>query len=482
MKSAIVVSLLLLTSAVFAQDITIKSLAYTSLPYYSTTVYQVRPQTTNTVCSATDTTANCSSTTQAAQYGQMTWRTIYNYNLVEGGGNRYELLCTANWRFSKCVYLLPGQYFHATVMGADMVIEANTKGKMRKVSYHILAMAPATSPASPSINMPPNAAAPLLTSTSVTSRPESISVEDVVRQSLPAVVTVSTSKGSGSGFFVTPNGVVVTSAHVVQGESGATVILASGLSLESSRIYVDKDRDLALIKVSVQNNAFLKLSMVQPALGSDVVAIGTPGAHDVTGTLALQNTVTKGVVSGLRKFPEDTTMSVPGRAGLWIQTDAAINHGNSGGPLLNRSGEVVGINTLTFATTGTPGLNFALASTELATMLRSQFGWAPSNVVSPPPLGAIQAASTSSGSTVSPAATGSPVKPAGRSMVSFSSSPSGAEIEVDGVFRGSTPSEISLDPGPRKINISKRGFETYERTIQVLSGSTQRISVELESE
>ena len=189
----------------------------------------------------------------------------------------------------------------------------------------------------------------------------------------------------------------MTSAHVVQGESSATVIMASGKSLESTHLYVDEVRDLALIKVPVKDNPFLKLDLTPPPTGSDVIAIGTPGAHDVNGVLMLPNTVTKGIVSGVREFPETTTSSVSGRAGVWIQTDATINHGNSGGPLLNRSGEVVGINTLAFTATGTPGLNFALSSTELAKMLQRQFGiQQPSG--SPPinrDTNAVQAGSTS---------------------------------------------------------------------------------------
>lgn len=305
-----------------------------------------------------------------------------------------------------------------------------------------------------------------------------IPMEEVVRQALPAVVSVSTSKGSGSGFFIAPNGLVVTSAHVLQDESAATVTMASGRSLDSTHFYVDEERDLALIKVPVKDNAFLKLSLTPPLPGSDVIAIGTPVAHDVTGTLMLPNTVTKGVVSGVREFPEYTAASVPGRAGLWIQTDATINHGNSGGPLLNRSGEVVGINALEFAGAGTPGLNFALAATELAKMMQNQFGVAPLSSTPPARSAAmsVQAASVQTAST-SPAGV-----PSATVTVNLVSNPVGADIEVDGVFLGSTPAEVPLAPGLRTVKLSKKGFKSYERTIRVLSGGTQRIAVDLESE
>lgn len=321
--------------------------------------------------------------------------------------------------------------------------------------------------------IPSNAPAPTTTemARATTSLPLK-STEEVVREALPAVVAISTSKGSGSGFFVTSDGVVVTNAHVVQGETSVTVLMSSGKSLESTHIYADEGRDLALIKVQVKDGPFLKLSLSSPATGSDVVAIGTPGAHDVTGTLLLPNTVTKGIVSGIREFPEDTTASVAGRAGLWIQTDATINHGNSGGPLLNRSGEVVGINTLAFTATGTPGLNFALASSELAKILQSRFGVQPSR---PAPV------STQSDLVQASSTTSSAVRVAtDASTVSFISVPSGADIQVDGQFLGSAPAELPLTLGQRTIKISKKGFKPYERTIQVLSSGSQRITAELE--
>jgi len=297
--------------------------------------------------------------------------------------------------------------------------------------------------------------------------------EEIVRQALPAVVSVSTPKASGSGFFITSDGVVVTNAHVVQDAASVTVLMPSGRELESTHLYVDDQRDLALIKVPISGNPFLKLSATLPAPGSDVIAIGTPGAHDVTGTLMLPNTVTKGVVSGIREFPEGTTESVPGRAGLWIQTDATINHGNSGGPLLNSSGEVVGINTLAFAATGTPGLNFALAATELTKMMESRFG------VQPPSTSAT--ANTAASAVQASTATGE-ITSSATATVSFLSNPPGADIEVDGVFLGSAPAELPLQLGQRRVKIWKKGFKPYERTIQVLSGGVQRITVDLEAQ
>lgn len=319
-----------------------------------------------------------------------------------------------------------------------------------------------------------NSSSSTLTATSTSGT--SAATEEIVRMALPAVVRVLTSKASGSGFLVTSDGVVVTNAHVVQGEASATVVLTSGISVESTHLYVDEGRDLAIIKIPTQNAPFLKISLELPAVGSDVIAIGTPGAHDVTGPLMLPNTVTKGIVSGVREFPEKTTASVPGRAGVWIQTDATINHGNSGGPLLNRSGEVIGINTLAFTATGTPGLNFALSTSELAKMLKSRFGVQLSGPATPssPTMqtSSVQAASTES---VSGVATASAV-------MRIVSNPPGADIEVDGVFLGSTPAELPLASGTRTVRVSKKGFKSYQRNIQVLNGGMQRISVDLEPE
>jgi hypothetical protein len=130
---------------------------------------------------------------------------------------------------------------------------------------------------------------------------------------------------------------------------------------------------------------------------------------------------------------------------------------------------VVGINTLAFAATGTPGLNFALAASELSQLLQNRFGVKPSPVA---PASPIQT-SAPAGASTAPLAT---------ATLSIASTPAGAEIELDGVFVGSTPEDLPLTAGQHVIKISKKGFKDYQRTLQVLGGGTQRLSAQLEQQ
>jgi serine protease Do len=131
-----------------------------------------------------------------------------------------------------------------------------------------------------------------------------------------------------------------------------------------------------------------------------------------------------------------------------VQTDAAINHGNSGGPLINRAGQVVGINTLGTAGSGTPGINFALASTELAHILQYRFGvkLSPTPTIVP----GTSTAGISAGTNNSPGAAqspgiASPAQPSAvPSTVTVNSTPPGADIFVDDDFAGDTPSTLNI--------------------------------------
>ncbi len=287
---------------------------------------------------------------------------------------------------------------------------------------------------------------------------ESSSPELIIQKSLPAIVQVQTSSGSGSGFFISANGLVATNAHVIGNQQSAMIITSTGKAMQSNSIYVDQDRDLALIKVDAHDIRFLEVSPSLPMQGSDVIAIGTPGAHDATGVVMLPNTVTKGIVSGVREFSENTVSNIPGRAGTWIQTDAAINHGNSGGPLLDRKGQVIGINTLSFAPNGTSGIYFALASPELTRIVKFRLG--------------ITLGSQPKSDSEKPVPS--------TAKLAISSAPPGADIEVDGVFLGNTPSDLNVSEGLRVIRVTKKGYKPYERSIQAQPNGSQRITVDLE--
>jgi 2-alkenal reductase len=186
----------------------------------------------------------------------------------------------------------------------------------------------------------------------------------VVKSASPAVVTVintlgdnspgGASRASGSGAIIDTDGHIVTNNHVVEGEVSLNVIFADGSRRPAQLIGTDPLNDLAVLQVEGPVPGVIALgdsNALQP--GETVVAIGSPLGD-------YRNTVTVGVVSALNR-------SVGGDSpeGL-IQTDAAINSGNSGGPLINLRGEVVGINTLVVRSnqSGAPveGLGFSIPS------------------------------------------------------------------------------------------------------------------------
>jgi serine protease Do len=153
----------------------------------------------------------------------------------------------------------------------------------------------------------------------------------VYEKANPAVVTIVFKNGHGSGFIVSPDGLVLTNSHVAEGISGpVTVMLSDGAKLQGDVIgFEGKGADLAAIKIRGRKNLpTLRLAPLDSVkVGQSVYAIGTP--LDVE----LANTFTAGIVSRVD------------RKRGWIQHDAPINPGNSGGPLLNSQAEVIGVNT-----------------------------------------------------------------------------------------------------------------------------------------
>lgn len=142
-----------------------------------------------------------------------------------------------------------------------------------------------------------------------------------------AVVTVSHAGGSGSGFFVSENGHVMTNSHVVGSNRFVRVTLATGRELVGEVIKRDPDRDIALIKTEGSKFAALALGGGEVNVGSEVIAIGSPLGE------ALSGTVTRGIVSAYRTI----------KGQRYIQSDAPVLPGSSGGPLLDKSGYVVAV-------------------------------------------------------------------------------------------------------------------------------------------
>jgi len=155
--------------------------------------------------------------------------------------------------------------------------------------------------------------------------------------------------GLGSGFIITPDGYILTNGHVVADSDDVTVRLSDAKREFKARVVgVDRRTDVALIKVDAHDLPVAKLgnsSQVEP--GQWVAAIGSPFGFD--------NTITAGIVSATRRALPDESF-VP-----FIQTDVAVNPGNSGGPLINLRGEVVGINSMIYSRTGGyMGVSFAI--------------------------------------------------------------------------------------------------------------------------
>ncbi|ETX15982.1 trypsin [Roseivivax halodurans JCM 10272] len=160
-------------------------------------------------------------------------------------------------------------------------------------------------------------------------------------------------RGAGTGFIVSDDGQIVTNAHVVSDATEVTVSLEDGREFDAEVVGTDEATDLAVLKIDaadLPHVAFGDSSTLQ--VGQNVIAMGNP--------FGLGNTVTTGIVSALGRDINS------GPFDDFIQTDAAINRGNSGGPLFNEQGEVVGVNTAILSPTGgSVGVGFSVPS-ELA--------------------------------------------------------------------------------------------------------------------
>ncbi|TWW82041.1 Serine protease HTRA1B [Takifugu flavidus] len=193
-------------------------------------------------------------------------------------------------------------------------------------------------------------------------------IADVVEKIGPAVVHIELYRkmmftkrelavASGSGFVVSEDGLIVTNAHVVANKHRVKVELKSGATFDAKVRDIDEKADIALIKIDAPTKLPVLLLGRSADLrpGEFVVAIGSP--------FSLQNTVTTGIVSTTQRGGKE--LGLRNSDMDYIQTDAIINYGNSGGPLVNLDGEVIGINTLKV----TAGISFAIPSDKIRQFL-----------------------------------------------------------------------------------------------------------------
>jgi len=187
-------------------------------------------------------------------------------------------------------------------------------------------------------------------------RGRDLKLEEIVALVKPSIVYLEGSKKSGTGFLVTGTGIIATNAHVAREEESLLATLPGGIKLEAGVAYIDADVDIALLKVEGANFPHLVLADTATVRqGQEVIAVGNPGQ-------AMLFSVTKGIVSAVEEFPS-------AGPGTWIQTDAQLNPGNSGSPLVNMQGEVIGIATSRPATREITGIGFALSSSDLIRIL-----------------------------------------------------------------------------------------------------------------
>lgn len=268
------------------------------------------------------------------------------------------------------------------------------------------------------------------------------STEDVVRHANPAVLFLSSSQGTGSGFLISDTGVAVTNAHVARGQDSLTAVTANGQTFQAKVVYVDPTLDIALLKLEGAGFPQLRLAATQTVQpGSTVVAIGTPSK-------GFQNSVSRGIVSGIGEMKSEP--------GLWIQTDTAINPGNSGGPLLNATGDVVGITTQKqfLSGDGRPlqGIGFALSSSDLLAVVQKFF----------------------------PNVTQTNQEPhAGKGRVSIVADIEGADVYIDGKLVGETPATFSLASGSHNVEVKDQSGLSWQRVLEVLDDSDVKLSAKL---
>ncbi len=276
-------------------------------------------------------------------------------------------------------------------------------------------------------------------------------LEEVVELVKPSVVYLEGSKKTGTGFLVTRTGLIATNAHVARDEESLQARFAGGVELTADVAYIDDNLDIALLKV--EGATFPHLVLAETATvrqGQQVLAVGNPGQ-------AMLFSVTRGIVSAIDEYPK-------AGQGTWIQTDAQLNPGNSGGPLVNMQGQVIGIATSRPSGGNTTGIGFALSASDLMRVLHNIYP--DENVLTeklmapkdsgdgpnPKPLSGVEAPGTETSPQMQPRVTSTNPK---RLAVAYGTidvrGPTGSRVEIAKVIVGDVPASFKLLAGVYRV-------------------------------
>lgn len=262
-------------------------------------------------------------------------------------------------------------------------------------------------------------------------------------------------QGNGSGIIISSDGYIVTNQHVVDGASEISVILNTGEEYTAKLVGQDTKTDLAVLKIDAGNDlpAATLGDSSNVKVGELAVAIGNPMGMEFSGS------VTAGIISAVNR-----TMTIDNRTYTLIQTDAAINSGNSGGALINQYGEIIGINSVKISSTGVEGMNFAISIDEAKPIIDDLMS---SGYVTGRPLVGISIQPTRYGLFISGVQSGSGAEKAGLKE-------NDQILAVDGT-------EVSSTAEINKIRDTKKPGDTLKFKI-ARSGETMEVDVVLQED
>jgi putative serine protease PepD len=283
-----------------------------------------------------------------------------------------------------------------------------------------------------------------------------LSVPSIYRLANKGVVEVTTQQGQGSGFVYDAEGHVITNQHVVGGASSVSVKLWNGKSYDAQVLGTDPSTDLAVLKINAPASQLFPLALGDSSkivVGDSVVAIGSP--------FGLEETVTSGIVSALhREMQSPNGFAIDDS----IQTDAAINHGNSGGPLINSQGKVIGVTSqIESDSGGSDGVGFAIPSNTVRSIAAQLISKGKAEHAF---LGVLLRDSTSGGAAIQSVRSGTPAAKAGLRSGDVITKVDGKTINSASQLRGALNAH---KPGDTIRVTYTRGGKTHSTSVTLAS-------------